>query len=217
MAPATCAPCARTSRRGWRRTSGAPSTRCAATWASDASPTPPPTSGPTSAPCPGEGPPAGRPLSVPFVELAWRFGVALGLGLLLGLERERSKGDNAQSFAGARTFALIALVGATAFDLQHRLGVAWALPLAFAAVGALTVASYVVTARQGDVGATTEVTALLTFLIGGLCGAGEMRLGTALAVTALLLLSAKSFTHRFVARVEPADVEAVLKFAVITV
>jgi len=151
------------------------------------------------------------------VELAARFAVALGLGLVLGLERERSQRPESESFAGARTFALIALFGATAFDLQLRLGLAWVMPLAFAAVATLAVVSYYVTSLAGDVGATTEVTALLTFLIGGLCGAGQAGLATALAVTVLLMLSVKGWTHRFAARIEAEDVDAVLKFAIITV
>ena len=150
------------------------------------------------------------------VEIAWRLGIALGLGLLLGLERERGQRPEAESFAGARTFALIALFGATAFDMQLRLGVAWVMPLAFVAIAAIAVVSYYVTSLQGDVGATTEVTALLTFLIGGLCGAGHPGLATALAVAVLLMLSAKGWTHRVAERIEAADVEAVLKFAIIT-
>lgn len=150
------------------------------------------------------------------VETAWRLGIALGLGLLLGLERERSQRPGEESFAGARTFALIALFGATAFDMQLRLGVPWVLPLAFLAIAGLAVASYYVTSLQGDVGATTEVTALLTFLIGGLCGAGHPGLATAIAVAALLMLSVKGWTHRFATRIEAADVEALVKFAIIT-
>jgi len=150
------------------------------------------------------------------LEIAWRFGVALGLGLLLGLEREHSQRPESGSFAGARTFALIALFGATAFDLQLRLGIPWVLPLAFAAVAAIAVASYYVTSQRGDVGATTEVSALLTFMIGGLCGAGQPGLATALAVTTLLLLSVKGWTHELAERIEPADVKAVLQFAIIT-
>jgi uncharacterized membrane protein YhiD involved in acid resistance len=45
-------------------------------------------------------------------DLALRFAVALGLGMLIGLERERSKPE--EGGAGVRTFALIALTGAIA-------------------------------------------------------------------------------------------------------
>ena len=151
------------------------------------------------------------------LELAGRLGAALGLGLLVGLERQHTQRPEGESFAGARTFALIALLAAAAFDVGTRLGHPW-LPLAsFAAVAALAVVSYYVTSQQGDVGATTEVSALLTFVIGGLCGADQVGLAAAIAVATLLLLSLKGWTQRFAQRIEAADVEAALKFAVITV
>ncbi len=150
------------------------------------------------------------------VELAARFASALGLGLLLGLERERGQRPDEEPVAGVRTFALVALLGATAAHLHLAAGLTALLLAAFAAVAALAVVSYYVTARHGDVGATTEVTVLMTFFVGTLCGLGRLGLATALTVTALLLLSSKGVTHRIVGRVEPADVEATLKFAIIT-
>lgn len=150
------------------------------------------------------------------LELALRFATALGLGLLLGLERERERTEGQERFAGARTFALVALLGATALHLQGTLGLPALLWVSFAAVAALTVASYVLTSRQGDVGATTEVGVLLVFLLGALCAAGLLALATALAVVTLLLFSIKGWSRRLAGRIEPADVEAALKFAIIT-
>ncbi len=70
-------------------------------------------------------------------DLALRFAVALGLGMLIGLERERSKSE--EGGAGVRTFALIALTGAIAGYLGNTLGLD-ALALAiFFAVAALIV------------------------------------------------------------------------------
>jgi uncharacterized membrane protein (DUF4010 family) len=154
---------------------------------------------------------------MPPLELAARFGSALGLGLLLGLERERSQRPDAESFAGVRTLALVCLLGATAADAQTRLGWSWILVAAFLGVTAIAVSSYLLTSRAGDAGATTEVAVLMAFFIGGLCGVGEVALAAALAVATLLLLSVKQWTHRLAARIESADIEAVLKFAIITV
>jgi uncharacterized membrane protein (DUF4010 family) len=151
------------------------------------------------------------------LELAGHFGTALGLGLLLGFERQRKQLPNEEQFAGVRTFALISLLGATATHLQINLQLPWMLPVAFAAVAALALASYVMTSRAGDVGATTEVSALMTFFIGSLCAAGEATLATALSVVALLMLSIKSWSAEAASHIEAADVEAVLKFSIITV
>ena len=43
---------------------------------------------------------------------AWEFGSALGLGMLIGMERQRTLGEQ-KSFAGVRTFSLVALFGST--------------------------------------------------------------------------------------------------------
>ncbi len=151
------------------------------------------------------------------LELAARFGTALGLGLLLGFERQRKQKPDEEQFAGARTFALISMLGATATYLQLSLQLAWALPIAFLGVAGLTLASFILTSQKGDVGATTEVSALLTFAIGALCAAGESGVATAIAVCALLLLSMKAWSVETAQHIETADIEAVLKFAIITV
>lgn len=151
------------------------------------------------------------------LELVTSFGTAVGLGLLLGFERERVHTPNEERFAGARTFALVSLLGATATHLQLYLQLPWIVPTAFLAVASLVLASYIITSKAGDVGATTEVSALVTFVIGVLCAAGQAALATGIAVCALLLLSIKSWSVETARRIEARDVEAVLKFAIITV
>jgi uncharacterized membrane protein (DUF4010 family) len=150
------------------------------------------------------------------LEIAARFGVASGLGFVLGLERERSQvGEKA--FAGARTLSLIALIGAVSSYLQTEYPQAWILPVAFLSVTALVVISYRVTTRDGHVGATTEVSAIVTFLVGCLAGWGHLGTAAGVGVGVLLLLSIKAWSKGVVRRIETADVEALLKFAVITI
>jgi uncharacterized membrane protein (DUF4010 family) len=148
---------------------------------------------------------------------AFRFAVALGLGLLLGLEREWAKDDEEQSFAGVRTFALITLTGAVTAFLQQELGLDGLALAAFAAIGTLIVVSYAVTAARGDVGMTTEVSALLAFVLGALCGFDQVGVASAAAVASLLLLALKDYLHQLARRVEVADIYATVKFALISV
>ena len=101
------------------------------------------------------------------LDLALRFIAALGLGLLLGLERERKR-DAELLFGGVRTFALIALLGAVGAFLDHELNQGWLLLAAFIAVSGLVVVSYAMTAARGELGITTETTALLAFIVGAL-------------------------------------------------
>jgi uncharacterized membrane protein (DUF4010 family) len=152
------------------------------------------------------------------LDWAFRFAAALGLGLLLGLERERAQAqdDSDLSFGGIRTFALIALSGALAGFLHHELAFVELALAWFAAIALLVVVSYAVTAAKGEIGMTTEVTALLAFVLGALCGFGEVGIASAAAVASLLLLTLKEYLHRVARRVEAADVFATLKFALIS-
>ena len=149
-------------------------------------------------------------------DLALRFSAALGLGLLLGLERERKR-DAELLFGGVRTFALIALLGAVGAFLEHELNQGWLLLAAFIAVTGLVVVSYAMTAARGELGITTEITALLAFIIGALCGWDRVGVASVATVVCLLLLTLKDYLHRLARRVELEDVEATLKFAVISV
>ena len=146
---------------------------------------------------------------------AWQFGAALGLGMLIGLERERTRGDE-KTFAGVRTFAMVALLGATSVFAGAQAGLPWIVGVVFVAVVALVAVAYFVTAQRGSLGATTEISLLLTFFIGALCAWGQVEIAGAVAVAAMLLLALKGWLHNLARRIEPSDVEATLKFAIIT-
>jgi uncharacterized membrane protein (DUF4010 family) len=146
---------------------------------------------------------------------AWELGAALGLGMLIGFERERTQG-NEQSFAGVRTFSLVVLFGATSVYASELAGLPWLVGLVFLGVLALVVTSYQITARKGEIGATTEVSVLIAFFVGCLCAWGQVGIAGVIAVIAMLLLALKGWLHRVAKRIEPSDVEATLKFAIIT-
>lgn len=150
------------------------------------------------------------------IGLALRFAAALGLGLLLGLERER-KHDMELMFGGVRTFPLIALLGAVGAFMEHDLDQGWLLIGSFVAVSALIIVSYATAAARGELGITTEVSALLAFIVGALCGWEKVGVASAVTVVCLLLLTFKEFLHGLARRVEISDAEAMLQFAVISV
>jgi len=146
---------------------------------------------------------------------AWQLGAALGLGMLIGFERERTRGGG-KVFAGVRTFALVALFGATSVFASELSGLPWIVGLVFLAILALVISSYQIMAKKGEIGATTEVSILLTFFIGCLCAWGEVGIAGAITVITMLLLALKKWLHGLAKRIEPSDVEATLKFAIIT-
>jgi uncharacterized membrane protein (DUF4010 family) len=124
---------------------------------------------------------------------AVRLAVALGIGLLLGVERERRKGRGPErGEAGVRTFALVALLG----GLSLRVGgeVTAAVALGFVAVAAIV--GYL---RSGDEdpGITTEVALVVDFLLGGLAQR-EPGLAAGLAVATALMLAGRDRIHKLV-------------------
>jgi uncharacterized membrane protein (DUF4010 family) len=144
-----------------------------------------------------------------------RFLAALGIGVLLGLERERAKPE--ASFAGVRTFGLIALAGGLAAFADESLDRPWLGLVLFAALAGLVIVSYRVTAERGELGITTEVSALVAFLLGFLCLRGYVTAAAGLAVASAAVLELKDWLHQLSARIERADIEATLKFAIVSV
>lgn len=115
---------------------------------------------------------------------------ALGLGLLIGLVRERQQASTHKFAAGLRTYTLVALAGAVAWPM----GVV-VLALVLAGVVAHSLASHVRQAEHAP-GITGEVALLLTALLGALAQQ-EPGLAAALAVLVALLLQAREALHRF--------------------
>ena len=146
---------------------------------------------------------------------AWEFGSALGLGVLIGMERQRTRGGS-EVFAGVRTFALVSLFGSVSVYASEQSGLPWLLGLIFLSVMAVVITSYQATSRRGEIGATTEVSLLITFFVGCICAWGEVGIAGAITVVSMLLLSLKGWLHDLAKRIEPSDVEATLKFAIIT-
>ncbi|MBN1889161.1 MAG: MgtC/SapB family protein [Thermoflexales bacterium] len=149
--------------------------------------------------------------------LFYRFGVALFIGFLVGLQREYSKSDHGREmFAGARTFALMGLTGCLAALGAEQLSSAWVFVGLVLVVGGLIAVAYFIAAWRGEVGLTTEMAAVLTFLTGALCYWEHVDLAVALAVATTVLLSLKLEMHTLAQRITQEDVYATLKFAVIT-
>ncbi|WLG49045.1 DUF4010 domain-containing protein [Pseudomonas sp. FP1742] len=121
------------------------------------------------------------------------FAAALGIGLWVGLERERSKGAGKdRSFAGLRTFAITSLLGYVAMLLGGELLFA----ITLLGVTTLVAATYF-KSRSKDPGLTTEIALLLVLMLGGLCS-WDPALAIAFGVVLSLLLTYRQSLHRFV-------------------
>jgi uncharacterized membrane protein (DUF4010 family) len=145
-----------------------------------------------------------------FQDLIARFAVALGIGLLVGLERGwRTREEAAGSrTAGIRTFALSGLLGGVAGALSQAFGGATSagggifLGLALA-VYAAVMALFCIEENRADkrFSATTAVVAMLTFALGAYALIGEIRAASALAVAAVVILALREQLHGWIASI----------------
>lgn len=120
------------------------------------------------------------------------FAVALGAGLLIGIERERRKGEGAaRDFAGVRTFAMAALMG----TVSQLLGQPWLVAVAGLLLVGLSAARYA-RERSRDPGITTELALFVTFML-GVHAVSRPRFTAAAAVVVAVLLYARGALHRF--------------------
>ena len=148
------------------------------------------------------------PLPDSFIDLA----IALGLGLLVGLQRE-SKNIRA---AGLRTFALVTISGALAALLAQHVG-GWVVAIGLLAIAMLaTVSHYTVTTKDGDRGMTTEVALLAMYLIGAAIILGDRRLAVVLGGSVAVLLQAKAPFRSVMERLGENDVRAIFKFVLLS-
>lgn len=146
-------------------------------------------------------------------ELIRHLAVALGLGLVVGVERgwrTRATREGVRSL-GMRSFGLAGLLGGVIGALAELHG-PWVLGLAFAGVAGFTAASYVASSRaSGDFGATTEIALLVTFALGALAAAGHELEAAGAAIVTALVLGAKTPLHAFVERLDERELMATLQ------
>jgi len=148
------------------------------------------------------------PLPDPFIDLA----IALGLGLLVGLQRE-SKGIRA---AGLRTFALVTISGALVALLSRQTG-AWLVAVGLLAIALLaTISHWATTTKEGDSGMTTEVALLAMYLVGAGIVLVDRRLAVVLGGTVAVLLQAKAPFRQVVERLGETDLRAIFKFVLLS-
>ena len=156
-------------------------------------------------------------MTIPLLPSLEGLLVALLVGFLIGLDRERAEVRKGRDvFAGVRTFPLIALSGAVSMVLMPIAGPAL-LIASFAAVAAVAVVAYIRSSAVGEIGATTEMAAIVSFLLGALAGSGQLVMASAAGVTIAVLLVAKPRLEVFSRTLTSEEIRAALELAVISV
>lgn len=145
-----------------------------------------------------------------FIALA----ISLGLGLLIGLQRERT----GSRIGGIRTFPLISLFGSLCALLSRELGGAVLAVGMVAVFGSLALSNLIKSPENEspEPGQTTEFAALLTFALGAFVVLGSYAVALVTGGVAVVLLQLKAPMHLFVAKMGRRDITAMLQFVVIS-
>ncbi len=151
-----------------------------------------------------------------------QFGLALLIGALVGVEREkRLQEDGTPGAQGLRTFILVAETGAVAAWISNALGTPWLLVAGLVAVAAAVVAGYAAENRRSpgspdSLGMTTEGAVFVVYLLGALTTLGQEALAVILAIATATVLAYKQPLHRLIDRLGWHDVFAGLRLLIAT-
>lgn len=141
--------------------------------------------------------------------------LALGIGLLIGLQRERA----GSTLGGIRTYPLIALLGAVCGLLAVQWG---GIVLAAGLVGVASLGVMASLSRLDDEqdsemgGQTSEAAALLTFALGALLATGQYAAAVVGGAVTAVLLQFKKPMHQFAGRMTERDVRAVMHLVIVS-
>lgn len=151
------------------------------------------------------------------VIVARDFLIALLIGALVGVEREKSRiASGRRTIAGLRTFILLAQFGSLAAWVSLNHAGATLFAVAFAVVGLTVIAGHVLESRTHPdaPGLSTEFAALTVFLLGGMVMYGQAEVAVALGIITSAVLAFKQPLHGMVERVGNDDIYAVLKLLI---
>lgn len=140
------------------------------------------------------------------------LGVSLGLGLLVGLEREWRD----SKVAGLRTFAMVPLLGTVCAMLAGRYG-GWILAAGLVCMMALTAEGHILKYREGKsgTGLTTELAALVMYAVGAALTLGALAPFVAAGAVVAVLLQWKRPLHRLVESIGRNELDAIFRLVLI--
>ena len=148
-----------------------------------------------------------------MTELFSRLGIAVGLGLLVGLQRERTDAR----LAGFRTFPLVTLLGALCGLLADQQG-GWIVAGGLGGLALVILGGNLPLLRGGEErpGVTTEVALLVMFAVGAYLIKGSTAVAIASAGAVAVLLHLKPQLHSLAERIGDRDFTAIMQFALIS-
>jgi uncharacterized membrane protein (DUF4010 family) len=141
------------------------------------------------------------------------LGIGIGLGLLVGLQRE----SVASRLAGVRTFPLVTVFGSVCGLISQNQG-GWVIAAGLVALAAIILMGKVVEFRDSpvDPGLTTEIALLLMYVVGAYLTLGYKEVAIALGGSVAVLLQFKGFLHGMVSKLGNDDLKAIMQLALIS-
>jgi len=141
------------------------------------------------------------------------FATALGIGLLIGMERERLP----DSAAGLRTFSLVAMLGCLFAMLSENGGGSWLLAVGLVVIAMVMVASNFSSVTEEKYrGFTSEAAIIVTYGLGAAVWFGHSSLAVMLAIATTILLYLKAELKDISERMTTKDINSILQFAVLS-
>ena len=141
------------------------------------------------------------------------FATALGIGLLIGMERERRP----DSAAGLRTFSLVAMLGCLFAMLGEKAGSGWLIGIGLLVVASAMIASNFSSQQEEQYrGFTSEAAVIVTYGLGAAVWYGYATLAVMLAITTTILLYFKAELKQLSERTTPKDINSILQFSVLS-
>ncbi|HEY5961249.1 MAG TPA: MgtC/SapB family protein [Polyangiaceae bacterium] len=146
------------------------------------------------------------------LKLLQALGTALFIGALVGTERTQHRKSEQGEFAGIRTFILFAQLGAVLGWLSQTAGSQVLFATGLVCVTVVVATAYVMHRRSEDsAGTTTEVSAVVVYVLGGLATTGHSTLAVALGIATAALLATKEALHEGVRRINHTELLATLR------
>jgi uncharacterized membrane protein (DUF4010 family) len=150
-------------------------------------------------------------------ELVQKFLIALLLGALVGMEREKHRrNEQPGSFGGLRTFVLVAQAGAISAWLSLHLQAPWLFIMVILVVGVVAAVSFVMQSRRHNEfgGLTSEISAITVCLLGGAVMYGFTELAVMLGILTSAILTFKRPLHSLVDKIGNDDLYAIMKLLI---
>jgi len=140
------------------------------------------------------------------------FVTSLALGLLMGLERERSPAAK----AGLRTFTLVSLLGTLSAMIAQKSDSPLVLAAGFIVVGLFITAAYLRNPDDADPGTTTVAALLVCYGLGAIIWYGYSTLAVMIGIVSTVLLYFKPELRGISQSLSRRDILSILQFAVLS-